>query len=111
MKIKNKILLRVIGFFGFFLIIVLFLNDLSKKQAKNMGFSGIITELDYDGHENPRVKFKNEKFINLLHFSFDNNPKRIIVGDSLYKKKESLILYHFKKNKENKFYLYDEYEY
>lgn len=105
----KKVFLKVITFIIVFLIIVYFALFFSEKQAIKEDFSGVVKEINYDAHGNPRVKFSNGDFINLLLFSFDDSPKNIKIGDSLNKKKGSSLLFHYKQNENGIYYLFNKY--
>ncbi|WP_055437343.1 hypothetical protein [Lacinutrix algicola] len=83
----------------------------SKNQSVNEEISGVVVELNYDGHGNPEVKFKEGDFNNLLLFSFGGNERNLKVGDSIYKKRGEEFLFHYKKNDSNNYFLYRTYKY
>ena len=109
MSLNKKILIRVISFLILFPILIYILIYISNKQSISENFNGVVKEINYDGHGNPRVKLNDNNFINLLLFSLDSSPKSIKVGDSLNKKKGDSILFHYKKDKKGVYYLFNQY--
>lgn len=106
----SKKIIRIFVFIVLFSFLVYFLITYSKNQLKNENFNGVVKEINYDGHGNPRVRLDENNFINLLLFSFDDSPKSIMVGDSLNKKKGSSYLFHYK-IENNEYFLYNKYSY
>jgi len=92
MKSNNKLLYRILAFFILSPITIYLIIFFSKTQTLNEEFNGIVIEISFDGHDNMRIVFENNsENINLMHFSADSTDD-IKIGDSLYKKKGSLIL-------------------
>lgn len=102
--------IRVVVFIILFPIVVFLLIYLSNEQTYKQNFHGVIEGINFDIHNNPVVKLNLiENPISLLHFSFDNSPNSLMIGDSLNKKKGNVTLFHYRKNNDGIYFLYNKY--
>lgn len=104
----NKRLVIILVLFS---AIIVFLDFRSKKLALSQNFSGVVQKVSYyGGKRDVKVRLSNGQFyiLDLYVVKKDDNVK---VGDSLFKKKGELDLYHFKKNSKGHYQFYKMHSY
>ncbi|MBP2833282.1 hypothetical protein J8281_13895 [Aquimarina sp. U1-2] len=106
----NKKYLKILVFIVFF-VGIFFLIKRSKNLALNDSMNGIIENVSiYGGKGDVKVHFTRGEPVILSLYKVKKEDN-VEVGDSLFKRIGELVLYHYKKDTSDKFFLYKTYRY
>lgn len=107
MNKKNSVILVFSIFFSVFILLTISSNN----KALNQNFKGITEKVYvYGGKGNIKIHLETGEEYHLDLYSVKSNDN-LSVGDSLFKAKGDYVLYHFKKDSLNNFFLYKTHKY
>lgn len=95
--------------FLIFISVIVLLTYKTNKRVLKWHFSNKVESIKYSIQKTPTVKLKGNVSYSLAYF-YVKESDSILIGDSLVKKLNDRTLYHYRLNKNNKYYLYNKHK-